>query len=150
MKRSLDILFCTAFIIVSFLWLSSYTHHSSVGIDHDIEKQDRILHMFYRVNWTGHGAILIGYGGVWRDVDGKPLEKFDPAASFLRLAQKPLEKGSLWNRLGFWYVNSSTPRPTFWIGIPSYLPVLVLGLLLFFRSNSRWVNLEMLKTTNRK
>lgn len=140
MQKAFNVLLSGLLLLATLLWLSSYTHHSSIGIDHDFEKQDRILHKFYRVNWNGHGSILLGYGSVWKAVDKtKPLEKFDPASALLKPVKKPLESNFYWNSVGFWYINSPSPRPTFWIGIPSWLPVLGLALILIIllRSTKR-------------
>ena len=58
--------------------------------------------------------------------------KFDPASSVLKPAETPAERDTLWKRLGFWFVKSDTPAPMLWIGIPSWLPVFILFLLLLF------------------
>lgn len=131
MKTLYTLLLSSALLVVTLLWLSSYTHHSSIGMDHDEVQQGRILHTFYRINWTGHGSILMGYGSAWKTLDpDRPLERFDPASSLLKPAKQPPVTHSFWNELGFWYIKSPSPRPTLWLGVPSYLPVMLLVLLL--------------------
>ena len=133
MQKTFNSVLIGLFLVTTLLWLSSYTHHSAIGVDHDLQK-DRILHKFYRINWTGHGSILVGYGSVWSIADDdKPLEWFDPASVFFKPVNKTLEKPTFWNRVGFWFVSSSSPRPTLWVGIPSWLPVLILVFILIIR-----------------
>jgi len=129
----------TAFLVSTLLWLSSYTHHTAIGIDHDFKHKDQILHVFYRINWTGHGSIWVGYGSVWKLPETvKKLEKFDPASVFFQRIHKPLNSPSFWNKLGFWYIHSTTPKPVLWIGIPSWLPVLaLLFLIMRFDKNKK-------------
>ena len=127
--KTFKLLLTLALLITTLLSISSYTHHSSLGVDHDFEQQDRILHKYYRINWTGYGSILFGYGSQWRDKDTKPLEKFDPASSFLKPAETPAQRNTLWKRMGFWFVSADHPAPMLWIGIPSWLPVLFLFLI---------------------
>ncbi|CAA6826824.1 MAG: Unknown protein [uncultured Thiotrichaceae bacterium] len=134
MHKASNILIRGLLVITTVLWLTSYTRHTAIGIDHDVEQQDRILHKYYRTNWTGHGSIWIGYGSLIKPDDSSQLlEKFDLAAAFFHRKYISLEGKSQtgWNKLGFWYINSSEPRPVFWIGIPSWLPVQLLVLLLF-------------------
>ena len=120
-------------LIFTILWISSYTHYTSLGIDHDIEREHQTLHVFARIRWTGHGSIWIGYGSQWKQADSiTQLEKFDLAGVFFRRATQSLDAPSFWNRVGFWFIRSQSPQPTFWVGIPSWLPVLVLGWLLFW------------------
>lgn len=131
MRKTINLLLSLLLLVTALLSISSYTHHSSIGVDHDFEQQDRVLHKYYRVNWTGYGSILIGYGSQWRHKDvARPLEKFDLASSFLKPAEVPAERDSFWKRMGFWFVCSASPAPIFWIGVPGWLPVLFLTLLL--------------------
>lgn len=119
--------------VLTCLWLSSYTHYTSFGVDHDLERGDRVLHVFGRIRWTGYGSFWVGYGSTWKARNAvEKLERFDPAAVFFRRATEPLSTASFWNRAGFWFIHASQPRPTLWIGVPSWLPVLLLGLLLFW------------------
>ncbi len=134
MQKAFNRLLSALLILTTLLWLSSYTHHTAIGIDHDTRQKNAVLNKFYRINWNGHGSILVGYGGVWKESNGAaPLEKFDPASVFFKRAGKAPQANSVWNDLGFWYINATKPRPSFWIGIPSWLPVLGLGFILFIR-----------------
>jgi hypothetical protein len=138
MRKTINRLLVLCFAVTVMLALSSYTHHSSIGMDHDFEKPGRILHKYYRINLTGYGAILIGHGSQWRQHDsGKALEKFDLASSFLKPAETPAKRDTFWKGLGFWFVQSGSPAPMLWIGIPSWLPVLVLSILLFMYYKKR-------------
>ena len=136
MRKTIDLLLILLFLVTTLLSISSYTHHSSIGVDHDFEMQDRVLHKYYRVNWTGYGSILVGYGSQWRGKDAnRPLEKFDLASSLLKPAEIPAERSSFWNKVGFWFVSSDSSAPMLWLGIPGWLPVLLLSILLliYFR-----------------
>ena len=62
---------------------------------------------FYRVNWTGHGSVWIGYGSRWKDKDTtKTLEKFDLASGLFKPNKKTLQTASFWNRIGFWFIHA--------------------------------------------
>ena len=138
----LRVFVATLFVIVTLLWFSSYTHHSSIGLDHDIAVENHVEDHYYRINWTGHGSILIGYGISKKLRDRNvPLEKFDPAGVLLTPHKKPLPPShSIWNDLGFWLIQAPAARTAFWVGIPSWLPVLLLALLLLYLRKSRSVN----------
>ena len=124
-------------LVLSALWLSSYTHHSSIGIDHDKQIESGILKHYYRLNWTGHGSVWLGYASSKRSASSdQKLEKFDPASALLKPVKPLPDSATRWNRIGFWYINSSKPTPSFWIGIPSWLPIL-LPLFLIILSNRR-------------
>jgi hypothetical protein len=113
--------------------LSSYTHHTGVGVDHDFEQGDKVLHIYPRISWTGHGSIWLGYGSFIKDKnEGAVLERFDLAAVFFKRVTKQLNPlASSWNRIGFWYINGQSPKASLWIGVPSWLPVLLIGLFLY-------------------
>ena len=133
MRKTIGRLLILCFVLTTMLSISSYTHHSSLGIDHDFEVQGRILHKYYRVNWTGYGSILVGYGSQWRlKESGRALEKFDLASSLLKPAERQVEWDTFWERIGFWFVESDTPTPMLWLGVPSWLPIIILFLLLLF------------------
>ena len=116
------------FVVLTVLWLSSYTHHTGFGIDHDFQRGDRTLRTYSRISWTGYGSLWFGYGSRWLEAKEivKP-ENFDLAAVFFRRVTKPLASPTHWSRLGFWYIHAQQPKPTFWVGIPSWLPVLAMG-----------------------
>ena len=119
-----------ALLLLTALCLSSYTHHSSIGIDHDVQTDSGVLNYYYRVNWTGYGSVFVGYGSRLTHPDkSHPLEQFDPAGALFKPPQTKPEAKTIWNRMGFWYVNSLKPVPVFWVGVPGWLPVLVLLIL---------------------
>ena len=136
MKTIYNIALYALLLLATALWLTSYTHHSAIGIDHDKQVESGIFHYYYRLNWTGHGSVWLGYGSSRSDNDpSRKLEKFDPASALLKPV-KPLPKSATtWNRLGFWYINSEKPTPSFWIGIPSWMPILLPLFLIFLRRN---------------
>ena len=128
---------CSLLFLLTALWLSSYTHHSAIGIDHDKQDESGILKHYYRLNWTGHGSVWLGYASSKRSASsGQKLEKFDPASALLKPVKPLPDSATRWNRIGFWYINSSKPTPSFWIGIPSWIPIL-LPLFLIILSNRR-------------
>lgn len=130
MKKLIRLFLCILLLLTGLLWLSSYTHHSSIGIDHDYQTPQGVLHVFYRLNWTGNGSLWAGYGSK-RGETTDTLEKFDIAGVLLKRSHTTVKAQSVWNQLGFSYIHAKQPKPTFWIGIPSWLPVLILGLLCF-------------------
>ena len=122
--------------MLTMLWLSSYTHHTGVGVDHDFEYEGKILRTYSRISWTGHGSIWVGYGSTWKESHpGLRPEQFDLAAVFFQRVNQQTDKllnaPSFWNEAGFWFIRGTVTKPTLWIGVPSWLPVLVLGGLLF-------------------
>ena len=124
-------------LVLSALWLSSYTHHSSIGIDHDKQIESGILKHYYRLNWTGHGSVWLGYASSNRSASSdQKLEKFDPASALLKPVKPLPDSATRWNRIGFWCINSSKPTPSFWLGVPSWIPIL-LPLFLIILSNRR-------------
>ena len=111
--------------VLTILWLSSYTHHTGIGIDHDFQRGDRMLRTYSRISWTGYGSLWLGYGSRWFEADeAVEPENFDLASVFFRRVTKTLVSPTHWNQLGFWYINVQQPKPAFWVGIPSWLPVL--------------------------
>lgn len=139
MKSVIQYLTASLFALVTLLWLSSYTHHTGFGVDHDFEQENnKVLHTFSRISWTGHGAIWLGYGSTIKDKNAA-LEKLDLAAVFFKPVQKPLSpSASVWNRVGFWYINGQSPKSSLWLGVPSWLPVLLIGLCLYvYRRKAR-------------
>ena len=123
-------LLASALLFATLMCLTSYTHYTSIGIDVDTMKNQQITHRYYRVRWPGNGSIWLGGGLSHRASNpDSPYEPFDLAATFL--ASNPIkpQPNSRLNQIGFWYY---TPRQQGWIGIPSFLPILLIGLLLFY------------------
>jgi len=131
-------------IVLAGLWISSYTHHSSIGIDHDKQLESDIIKYYYRLNWTGHGSVWLGYASSKRSANSdQKLEKLDPASALLKPVKPLPDSTTRWNRIGFWYINSSKPTPSFWIGIPSWLPILLpLSLIIFGNRRRRAVGIN--------
>jgi len=132
MRKTLNILFSLALLGTTLMWLTSYTHYTSIGIDADTRENALIAHHYYRVRWPGNGSIWFGGGISQRASDpARPYEPFDLAASFLHAnPEKPTPRSTL-NRLGFWKQNSPSPNLQYWLGIPAWLPVLILGFIVF-------------------
>ncbi|WP_020560515.1 hypothetical protein [Thiofilum flexile] len=111
-------------------WLSSYTHYSTIGIDSEAPqmKLGKVHYTYYRLWWPGNGAVLIGRGQSIQAYDPtRHYDRFDPAGTFLRTDRQhqPAVKTN-WNRRGFWLVQEAEQ---FWLGVPAWLPVLIIGLL---------------------
>jgi hypothetical protein len=85
---------------------------------------------YYRLNWPGNGSLLIGNGHSLRPAnDQKPLAFFDLAGVFFQpVYRQPPVATSRLNHIGFWYIN--LPGQQFWLGIPAWLPVLLIIFLL--------------------
>lgn len=117
-------------LITTLLCLSSYRYHTAVGIDHDHLQNDNILHTYYRINWSGHGSLWLGYGSFQQSADTKEsLEFLDPAAVFFKPAPEKMLAENLQQTAGFSLINSRQPRDVFWLIIPAWLPVLLSALL---------------------
>jgi len=106
-KKLLLSLLLLGFIGTAALWATSYTHYTSVGIDHDQhvnnEANKSILHSYYRVRWPGNGSIWFGGGQSKRPIDSpKPFEAFDLAATFLYPNPELPIIESAYNKAGFW------------------------------------------------
>lgn len=139
--RLFSILCGVSFLLsLSFLvmWSFSYGFYTSLGVDMERADGSQVISAYYRIRWPGNGSFWIG-GGAFRHPDeGKPLEPFDLGGSFFLAPRRPLPQ-SFWNHLGFWLIriglDNSTNGKTesvatqwqFWIGVPSYLPVLLTG-----------------------
>ncbi len=131
MKKTITYLLSLKLILLTIMWLSSYTHYTSIGVDIDRKENSNITHKYYRVRWPGNGSIWLGGGNTQRASDpSKPFEPFDLAATFFYAnPQRPEAKTTL-NRWGFWYKSVQKPNQQMWIGIPSWLPVLIVILML--------------------
>ncbi|PWQ93952.1 hypothetical protein [Leucothrix arctica] len=126
MKIIYNTVLYASLLVFTVLWLSSYTHHSAIGIDHDQQVESGVLHYYYRLNWTGHGSVWVGYGSHQTSANpNRKLEKLDPASALLKPVKPLPDSATVWNRLGFWYINSAKPTPIFWVGVPSWIPILL-------------------------
>ncbi len=120
------------------MWPFSYWRYTSFGVDVDRAEGAAILQTHYRLRWPGNGAFLMG-ADVFRRLGPGPLDRFDLGGAFFRAPRKPPER-SVWNRMGFWLISdesqggADTARDavkvrSFWVGVPSWVPPLLLGLL---------------------
>ena len=139
LKKALLALLLLGLLGSSVMWATSYTHYTSVGIDHDQrvnadneQQQTHIQHSYYRVRWPGNGSIWLGGGKSLRPHDSpKPFEPFDLAATFMHPQPVLPPIDSSYNKAGFWFKSLTKPSRQIWLGVPSWLPVVVLGLLSF-------------------
>ncbi|MEZ5477135.1 MAG: hypothetical protein R3E95_06520 [Thiolinea sp.] len=53
----------------TLMWLSSYTHYTSLGLDHDRYRGQAVEHAYYRIHWNGHGEFWAGFGTQLRPQD---------------------------------------------------------------------------------
>ena len=129
LKTLIDLLLAFMLLAATLMWLSSYTHYTSIGIDVDMRQDKQISHHYYRVRWPGNGSIWLGGGVSQRASDpDKPYEPFDLAATFLASNPEKPQATSMLNRFGFWYPKTSQQ---WWVGVPSFMPVLLLGFCFF-------------------
>lgn len=132
MKKKLTLLLTLTLLGTTLMWLTSYTHYTSIGIDIDTRHNQLIKHHYYRVRWPGNGSIWFGGGTSQRASDpNRPYEPFDLAASFLHTNPTKPEPHSILNYIGFWQHNSPSPNHQYWLGIPAWLPVFLLGITIF-------------------
>lgn len=128
-KSALTILL--AIITLGFLVMSvtSYTHYSTIGIDNEKVQGEQVIYRYYRLWWPSNGALLIGYGETVKAFNpNQQYDLFDPAGTIFQNPHKLPEIKSSWNRLRFWWINNAEPKQL-WIGMPAFLPVLLLGVL---------------------
>jgi len=126
MKSVLTALLSLAALGFLLFGLTSYHYYSTIGIDNERIQGDQVDYRYYRFWWPGNGALLVGFGETIKPYNPKvQYDLFDPAGTLLRSPYKPLEVQSLWNRLGFWWINNSNPRQ-FWVGVPALLPAFLL------------------------
>jgi len=139
MKTALRLSVWLALLFFSIMFLSSYTHYTSIGIDVDTRQKENITHNYYRIRWPANGSVWLGGGKTQRASEpNKPYEPFDLAATLFypNPEENPVMKSAL-NRWGFWYKSSAIPNKQLWVGIPSWLPVLMLTFILIFIRRKR-------------
>lgn len=122
----LSISLASVALVFLVMALSSYTHYSTIGLDNEQVQGSQVQYRYYRLWWPGNGALLIGWGESLQAYDPKKkYDLLDPAATFFRAPHKQPPIQSIWNRLGFWWVNQPNPRQV-WLGVPALLPALLL------------------------
>ncbi|MEE9444187.1 MAG: hypothetical protein V3V19_00840 [Cocleimonas sp.] len=131
MKKIFTVLLTLKLIVLTLMWLSSYTHYTSIGVDIDTQKDNNITHHFYRVRWPANGSIWFGGGNTQRSSDpSKHYEPFDLAATFFYAnPQRPEVKSTL-NAWGFWHQSAQKPNKQTWVGIPSWVPAIFILLII--------------------
>ncbi len=120
--------------VLGMMWLTSYSFYTSLGIDMDEVEGAQVRYTYLRVRWPGDGSFRLGRGCVYRPLASAPVEPFDLGGAFFKSPRRA-EPQSVWNRVGFWWVDetagkgSTQPPWAYWIGIPSWLPPLLTGLV---------------------
>jgi hypothetical protein len=120
------------------MWMTSYTHYTSVGVDSDRVVGDSVVQTHYRLRWPGNGSFFMGYDQYLKPAS-EPLELFDPGAALFQEPRRPAPQ-SWWNEVGFWSLSRRNPLAqvlpgvsvvpwSSWLGIPSWVPVLLTAVL---------------------
>lgn len=129
MKTFFKLSLTLALLGFTVMWMLSYFYYSAIGIDDDRIRSNDILHSYYRIHWPGDGMMWLGRGSVSRPLNSqKPLETLDLAGVLFRppsTKPKPFPE-THWNHLGFWHTTRPEPAPHFWLGMPAWVPALLL------------------------
>lgn len=146
--RGLSWLPCLAFLV---MWPFSYRFYTSFGIDMDGVEEGAVVRTHHRLRWPGDGSFWLGAEAFWLSAS-EPVDAFDLGGAFFRAPRVPPPR-SAWNRAGFWFIREEHPRPSvparssvnagaLWLGVPSWLPPLLLGLwpVLMWRRRRRLGN----------
>ncbi len=128
-------LLCGASLLASLaflvMWPFGYRLYTSFGIDADRVDDAFVTQTHYRLRWPGDGSFMVG-ANEFRHPKSKPLERFDLGGAFFRAPRKPTPQSG-WNRMGFWLIrkgHQDKAEPwSLWLGVPSWLPPLLTGLL---------------------
>jgi len=119
--------------VLAVLWLSSYSSASWLGVVLRKDERRTLTHTTYlRIQWPGNGSLRVGGGSLRRPISSAPEDAFNLEAKLFKSPRR-FEPRSLWNRLGFWWVDAPQEDAehmndwTFWVGIPSWLPLLLTG-----------------------
>ncbi|MCK5813672.1 MAG: hypothetical protein KAH03_05415 [Cocleimonas sp.] len=135
MKKLRHLILSFVFAVFTIFWLSSYTYYNTFGIDSELRKNEQIENHYYRFWWPGNGSLLIGKSIILHPYNSnKTYTKFDLGAAFLRPPSDKIKAHSVYNKIGFWYIDLDKPIQQFWIGIPAWLPTfMIIGCFLFCR-----------------
>ncbi len=134
MRRSVTVGLASLTCVLAVMWLTSYSFYTSLGIDMDEVEGAQIRYTYLRVRWPGDGSFRLGRGALYRPLESAPVEPFDLGGVFFQPARRTTPR-SFWNRLGFWWVDEAAGKGArslpwaYWIGIPSWLPPLLAGLV---------------------
>lgn len=124
----LSLLACLTFAaFLPFAW----HFYTSLGLDFERPRADHTDYTYLRLRWPGDGSLLLGLETIpLHTLNHQPIP-IDLAATFLA-SPRPLQPRPRANRLGFWLITHPTPNSratsSFWLGIPAFLPVIVLAL----------------------
>ena len=131
---------CAVFgIIFAMMFVLSYSYLNNFGLDEESKNGQNVIQTFYRIAWPGNGSFLIGLISRYKQDFSEPFERYDLGGAFFERPWKQAVQ-SIWNKNGFWYIDDHGGNVIrqFWIGIPSWLPVLVFGgLAIFLRKKLR-------------
>ena len=106
----------------------SYSYLNNLGLDEENKSGKDTIQTYYRIAWPGNGSFIIGFLSRYKIDFSEPFERYDLGGSFFDRPWRPPVR-SIWNKVGFWYINNhgSNFIKQIWIGIPSWLPVLFFG-----------------------
>ncbi len=114
------------------LWIVGLGRYTSLGIDRETVGPACTVEHYHRVRWPGDGSFWIGGGHACRATTAPhAIDAFDLGGTFFRPPRRP-EPITAWNRVGFWRQridNATAGHVEWWIGVPGWLPALLLGLL---------------------
>jgi len=118
------------------LWIAGCFRYSSLGLDHNASTAAGGLVTYYRLRWPGDGSLWLGLCS--HHVPRAQLSRYslEPGGRFLGAPLSPVPS-SPWNRSGFWLVtdveadplgvlNWPDPVQSRWLGIPGWLPTVLL------------------------
>lgn len=95
-------------VVLLLTWPLAWKY-TSFGIDLETPNGPITECTFYRIRWPGDGSIMFGRIDEPYRADRKPLERFDLGGLFLHAAME-LHPKTVWNRLGFRWVNYDKSR----------------------------------------
>ncbi|PID50342.1 MAG: hypothetical protein CR991_01805 [Proteobacteria bacterium] len=94
---------------------------------------DRVQFHYYRLWWPGNGTVFLGHGISQQTYQTeRQYKNFDLAATLFQTPYNVPIPRSIWNHLGLWWVNKPAPINQWWIGLPSFLPVLIVLLFIYY------------------
>ena len=115
-------------VLYALVFPFSYSYLNSFGLDVEKKNGQDIIQTYYHIQWPGNGSFIIGFISRYKKDLSKPFERYDFGAGFFQRLWVATIK-SIWNKIGFWYIDNYGSKfiQQLWIGIPSWLPVLVFG-----------------------
>ena len=115
-------------VLFALMFVFSYSYLNNLGLDEEKKNGQNIIQTFYRIQWPGNGSFLIGFISRYKQDFSEPFERYDLGGAFFERPWKEAVQ-SIWNKTGFWYINDQGSKflQEIWIGVPSWLPVLVFG-----------------------